>query len=737
MAIIPKDEDIDALEVTNGPIDAGATAGATWGSNVEGQPADGGQNLVRDPRFDLSSAQGGLAQSSYWTSGGTGWSITSTDGQDGGPAALFGPSSTSGYIKTKYRIPIVPGERFYGQLRLNPSAGFNGTQFRLEMRLLNKNGGTASVANAFPDLVYIGSFSSSGWQIYSGEVVIPSSYTSVRYAEVWLTCNQATAGTLAVDDVYFGRASRGADTSGDTFTAQAGLLPNQNLSVRDSEQKPAGIYPVQGAVTDRSRISFETYSGTFGLALDGTGTTTVAAFPAIAIDDRFDYKVRIRHASSGTSSTGYYLRFNELNTYPGSGKTHIGFNTFPFTATKTSIVDLVSNGAVPGTSWVENEYDYTPTLGTKWASFSIYAWSGFSGVIYVDYVAIESGTTAERGADVTSANTAAGIAGQGALATLNSADFSTQVSGTTKPADNATNNGSTVDSSGNIVAPIELSGTGTIKAGKTAWNTGTGWLLEFNGGTPRFDIGNPAGNKLQWDGTNLTVAGTISVQNPSDVRTAINVADGADVTSANTAAAIAGQGALATQNSADFGSQVTGATKPANNATNNGTTVNTSGNIAGSMTMISGGSIASGKTSYGSGTGWILEYNAGTPRFDLGSSTRYLRWNGTSLSVRGDIIVENAATVRSAINVADGADVTSANTAAGIAGQGALATQNSADFGSQVTGATKPANNATNNGTTINTSGNIAGSMTMISGGSIIVGNITIDGTNSRILITD
>ena len=44
---------------------------------------------------------------------------------------------------------------------------------------------------------------------------------------------------------------------------------------------------------------------------------------------------------------------------------------------------------------------------------------------------------------------------------------------------------------------------------------------------------------------------------------------------------------------------------------------------------------------------------------------------------------------------------------------------------------------ATDNGTTINTSGNISGTVDIASGGSITVGNITIDGTNNRILITD
>jgi hypothetical protein len=111
------------------------------------------------------------------------------------------------------------------------------------------------------------------------------------------------------------------------------------------------------------------------------------------------------------------------------------------------------------------------------------------------------------------------------------------------------------------------------------------------------------------------------------------------------------------------------------------------------------GVLRSGKTAFNTGTGWYLDFNGGTPRFDLGDpSGNNLQWNGTSLSVTGTINIENPADVRTDINVADG---------------------------------------ATNNGSTVNTSGNIAGSMTMLSGGSIVVGNITIDGTNSRILITD
>ena len=59
------------------------------------------------------------------------------------------------------------------------------------------------------------------------------------------------------------------------------------------------------------------------------------------------------------------------------------------------------------------------------------------------------------------------------------------------------------------------------------------------------------------------------------------------------------------------------------------------------VTMNAAGQIMSGKTTYGSGTGYILEYNDGTPRFDIGSTSQYLRWTGAALDMKGKLTVQN------------------------------------------------------------------------------------------------
>lgn len=58
------------------------------------------------------------------------------------------------------------------------------------------------------------------------------------------------------------------------------------------------------------------------------------------------------------------------------------------------------------------------------------------------------------------------------------------------------------------------------------------------------------------------------------------------------------------------------------------------------VTISSLGQIFSAGKTYNSSTpGWILEYNSGTPRFEIGStSSNYLRWTGSALEVNGKVL---------------------------------------------------------------------------------------------------
>lgn len=51
---------------------------------------------------------------------------------------------------------------------------------------------------------------------------------------------------------------------------------------------------------------------------------------------------------------------------------------------------------------------------------------------------------------------------------------------------------------------------GTVKAGQTAYNTGTGYWLGTVSGTPKFSIGDGSTKYLTWDGSALTIRGTLN-----------------------------------------------------------------------------------------------------------------------------------------------------------------------------------------------------------------------------------
>lgn len=59
---------------------------------------------------------------------------------------------------------------------------------------------------------------------------------------------------------------------------------------------------------------------------------------------------------------------------------------------------------------------------------------------------------------------------------------------------------------------IVIDSAGLIRSGQTAYNTGTGWWIGNDGGTPKLSIGVPTGDYFTFDGVNVTGTGSISTQ---------------------------------------------------------------------------------------------------------------------------------------------------------------------------------------------------------------------------------
>jgi hypothetical protein len=62
----------------------------------------------------------------------------------------------------------------------------------------------------------------------------------------------------------------------------------------------------------------------------------------------------------------------------------------------------------------------------------------------------------------------------------------------------------------NVYGTMAMGTGGTVASGQSAFDTGTGFWLGNTAGTPKFSIGNSAGNKLTWDGTNMRMTGTLN-----------------------------------------------------------------------------------------------------------------------------------------------------------------------------------------------------------------------------------
>lgn len=219
---------------------------------------------------------------------------------------------------------------------------------------------------------------------------------------------------------------------------------------------------------------------------------------------------------------------------------------------------------------------------------------------------------------------------------------------------------------------------------------GIGFIIEYNAGTPRLQIGNTSGNRLTWDGSTLNIVGTLTATvgtiggwtigatdltadagatgmassgsyrfwtgnaNPALAEFSVTSAGALTATGATISGAItATSGELQTLSVTNLltlsgsgsirwsgaSNQITTSgivtnTLDANGGTLGGLTVDGTLTVGAALVMTTGGIFRSGQTAFETGTGWYLEHNAGTPRLSIGSSSAGMSWNGTTFTIR-------------------------------------------------------------------------------------------------------
>jgi len=187
-------------------------------------------------------------------------------------------------------------------------------------------------------------------------------------------------------------------------------------------------------------------------------------------------------------------------------------------------------------------------------------------------------------------------------------------------------------------------------AGKADFgNTTAGFFLGYSSGHYKFDIGNNS-QYLRWTGSGLEVKGDMSILNPEDILISSinnddNLTDDTTAVAAQSTATTANSNAVNALTIANTKTTAAAAAAAANLATK------AAGSVGGwtiTSSYIQGGTnvyVASGKTSYGSGTGFWLGNDGTTPKFDIGSSSGYLRWDGSALNIKGNITLDNASSI--------------------------------------------------------------------------------------------
>ena len=256
-----------------------------------------------------------------------------------------------------------------------------------------------------------------------------------------------------------------------------------------------------------------------------------------------------------------------------------------------------------------------------------------------------------------------------------------------------------------VGSQITIGSSGHLKIGATAYATGTGIWIGDDGGTYKARIGTTAGNRITWDGTTLYVSGQVIIgasssgyANMSDKPTTLS---GINTTEGSKLTGIAA-----------------GATVGATWGTNLSNIPATLGTPAGSGLFLS-----STNMGYYTAGAWktYIDSSGNMILGDIAGGGSGLSWNqGTAtLSIKGSIVITNTIPAGSV--------------------SGLAATATSTDF-SNITGATKPANNATVGATwgvnigsqpTLGTLAALSAisasncDTTIISGGKIITGLLT------------
>jgi hypothetical protein len=286
-----------------------------------------------------------------------------------------------------------------------------------------------------------------------------------------ITAGQIAAGAISTSELSANAVTSAKIAVGD-FTVQA---KNFGFEEGDTDWNKGGGWSINA---NNAR------TGSWSAACTSTGPSALRNAQVVQTTEGEAFYVEAWIKYSGASGSGSYVRLRGLN----SGGAEIS----------TQAGNAVATG---NTSYTKSSGTFTIPANVVAVNVEVVS-DITGGTCYVDDVRIiraSNSVLIEDGAVIAAKVAANAITADKIQA---GAVTAAKISVTSLSAINA-NMGSIT--AGTIVLP---SG-GFIRSGQTAFNSGTGFYIGNDSGTPTFSVGNSSGKNIRWNGTDLIVDGGI------------------------------------------------------------------------------------------------------------------------------------------------------------------------------------------------------------------------------------
>ena len=289
------------------------------------------------------------------------------------------------------------------------------------------------------------------------------------------------------------------------FTVEPGLVEAQNIIARGTLSGSVFRYDVISATGGRQVIANADALSTAMSALDAS-TLTIRGNVTFAVND-----ILVVRAQSSGGIQEEYLRVTAIGAAPTYTVTRdlaatFGVDANPAWAAGTAIVQQgESDGAAAFSGgWLDLVGEAS---SGNWPRVSVFQRTGVGATAFTERVRMGNlNGYLGYASDIYGFAVGSSVAGEANI-TFDPTNGIRIRQGTTNlitfdMAGAATLLNLTVGGSLNVLT------SGNFRSGQTAYNTGTGFFMEYNGGTPRLSLGDGGvSNYLTWDGTNLVVNG--------------------------------------------------------------------------------------------------------------------------------------------------------------------------------------------------------------------------------------